>query len=107
VEAKKRIVQHYLASDLSDPFAEWMATLRDQKAYGIILVRIERVRSGNFGDHRPVGSGVSELRVSLGPGYRIYYGQDGEKVILLTGGEKRTQRKDIARAQRYWTDYNA
>lgn len=68
--------------------------------------RLDRVAQGNFGDCRPVGKGVWELRVHCGPGYRIYYGEDGpDVVLLLCGGDKRGQRRDIARARRYWADY--
>jgi putative addiction module killer protein len=77
------------------------------KAYGIIMRRIDRVESGNFGDCRAVGQGVSELRVDEGPGYRVYFGLDGNMVILLNGGTKKTQSSDIKTAQEYWKDYNA
>ena len=107
MEARSRTIQHYLAADLSDPFAEWMASLRDQKIFGIVLTRVERLRHGNLGNRRSVGRGVSELRISFGPGDRVYNGIDGDKLILLTGGEKRSLKKDIARAQQFWTDYNA
>jgi putative addiction module killer protein len=65
------------------------------------------VSDGNFGDCRPVGDGVHELRFHLGPGYRIYFGEDGDKVILLGGGEKPTQDADIKTVKRRWSDYNA
>jgi putative addiction module killer protein len=65
-----------------------MESLKDATAFSKINVRLKRVAQGNFGDHGPVGQGVSELREHYGPGYRVYYGQDGETVILLTGGTK-------------------
>jgi putative addiction module killer protein len=83
-----------------------MESLTDQKAFAKINIRIKRVEQGNFGDHGSVGNGVSELREHYGPGYRIYYGIDGDTVILLTGGIKATQAKDIARAKVLWMDYN-
>ena len=73
-----------------------------------VFVRLERVRLGNLGDCKPVGDGVSELRVKAGPGYRVYFGRDGRTlVVLLCGGNKATQRKDIADAKKYWWDYRS
>ena len=85
----------------TDPFAKWIDALRDIRARARILVRIERLSAGNAGDVRPVGEGVSELRIDYGPGYRIYFKKIGQKiVILLAGGDKRTQAKDIKTALR-------
>ena len=82
-------------------FAKWLDNLRDIRARARILVRIERLAAGNPGDVKPVGEGVSELRINYGPGYRVYYKQQGEKVVvLLAGGDKRTQAKDIKTAMR-------
>ena len=82
------------------------AVVRDE-AYGIILTRLDRVEDGNFGGCEPVGSGVHELRIDFGPGYRVYFGQDGDLVILLGGGTKGTQTRDIERAKTHWEEYNA
>lgn len=80
-------------------FAHWIDALRDLQARARILVRIERLRNGNAGDVRPVGQGVSELRIDTGPGYRVYYLQHGSRLILLLcGGSKRTQADDIRKA---------
>ena len=88
------------------PFDEWLDDLGDQNAVGRILARLARVRLGNLGDCKGVGDGVFELRVDYGPGYRIYFGQKGRTlVILLCGGDKRTQETDIRRARQYWQDY--
>jgi putative addiction module killer protein len=84
-----------------------MDTLLGQKIHGIINNRLERVARGDLGDWAPVGKGVSELRFHASPGYRVYFGQDGDKIILLNGGSKRTQRRDITRAKDFWSDYNA
>lgn len=85
----------------TDTFAKWIDALRDIRARARILVRIERLSAGNPGDVRPVGEGVSELRIDYGPGYRIYFKKIGQKiVILLAGGDKRTQAKDIKTALR-------
>ena len=82
-------------------FAKWLDGLDDIRTRARILVRIERLVAGNPGDVKPVGEGVSELRVDYGPGYRVYYKQRGRSVvILLAGGDKRTQAKDIKTALR-------
>lgn len=82
-------------------FAEWLDGLRDIQARARIQVRIERLAAGNPGDAEPVGEGVSELRINYGPGYRVYFKQRGrELVILLAGGDKSTQAKDIKAALR-------
>ena len=80
-------------------FADWIARLRDERAVARIDARLRRLALGNPGDVRPVGDGVSELRIDYGPGYRLYYKQTGsEVVLLLVGGDKRSQTRDIARA---------
>ncbi len=80
-------------------FAKWIDGLLDLKARARILVRIERLAEGNPGDVRPVGEGVSEMRIDYGPGYRVYYKKQGRKlVILLAGGDKRSQARDIKNA---------
>lgn len=80
-------------------FVEWLDGLRDIHARARILVRIERLVAGNPGDFRPVGEGVSELRIDFGPGYRVYYKKQGKAVVvLLAGGDKRTQARDIKTA---------
>jgi len=82
-------------------FAKWIDELPDIRARARILVRIERLAAGNPGDVRSVGQGVSELRIDYGPGYRVYYKKRGQKmVILLAGGDKHTQGKDIKTALR-------
>jgi putative addiction module killer protein len=84
----------------TDVFAAWFADLRDREARARITVRIRRLSLGNPGDVKPVGSGVSEMRIDYGPGYRIYFTRRGDTiVVLLCGGDKRTQDRDIARAR--------
>ncbi len=88
------------------PFRAWLMGLKDTKTRARIDARLLRVRSGNFGDAKPVGGGVHELRVDHGPGYRIYFAHDGERlVVLLAGGSKKSQAADIRRAKEYWIEY--
>ena len=91
------------------PFDEWLEDLRsnDKMAAMAVDARVERIRdNGNFGDHKPIGGSVYELRIHFGPGYRIYFMLHGRAiVILLTGGLKRDQNRDIARARHYANDF--
>ncbi|HVN03572.1 MAG TPA: type II toxin-antitoxin system RelE/ParE family toxin [Bryobacteraceae bacterium] len=91
----------------TDIFANWLRRLRDEAARSRIQIRIRRLSLGNFGDIKPVGEGVSELRIDYGPGYRVYLLQKGDTlVILLAGGTKKTQQSDIAKAKalaKEWT----
>ncbi|TMJ50990.1 MAG: type II toxin-antitoxin system RelE/ParE family toxin [Alphaproteobacteria bacterium] len=83
----------------TDVFTDWFAGLRDRQARARITVRIRRLSLGNPGDVKPVGSGVSEMRIDYGPGYRVYFVRRGDTVvILLCGGDKRDQDRDITRA---------
>ena len=80
-------------------FSKWMSALKDVQARVRIQARLLRLRGGNFGDVKPVGQGVSELRIDYGPGYRVYFIQKKQQwVLLLVGGDKRTQTRDIKRA---------
>ena len=99
-------ILEYLTESGQNPFREWLEGLRDRQARAKIRVRLNRIRLGNLGDCKAVGHGVSELRVPYGPGYRVYFGRKGNTiVILLYGGDKKTQSRDIALAQEYWDDY--
>ena len=83
----------------TETYSEWFSALRDHQAKARINIRIRRLSMGNPGDVKPVGRGVSELRVDYGPGYRVYFKQRGETlIILLAGGDKRTQERDIKTA---------
>jgi putative addiction module killer protein len=87
-------------------FSNWLRALRDQRGKAKVLVRIDRLALGNPGDVEPVGEGVSELRIDFGPGYRVYFAKRGATLLLLLcGGDKKTQAKDIARAKRLAADY--
>ena len=84
----------------TDEYAAWFDGLRDREARARILIRIRRVSLGNLGDVKPVGEGVSELRIDHGPGYRIYLKRQGDTlVVLLAGGDKSSQKRDVERAK--------
>ena len=101
-------IQLYVTPDGKAPFSQWLSVLRDPKARAKIRVRLDRVRLGNLGDHRPVGEGVWEFRIDYGPGYRVYFGQVGTRiVVLLGGGAKATQDRDIRQAQARWADFRS
>jgi len=88
------------------PFSEWLDGLKDIAARAIIRKRLNRIRMGNFGNTRSVGEGVFELKIDFGPGYRVYYGLDGDTlVVLLCGGDKGSQERDIRKANDYWQNY--
>jgi len=85
----------------TDVYVQWLDSLRDINARARVLAQVERLAAGNPGDVRPVGEGVSEMRIDYGPGYRVYYKKHGRKVvILLAGGDKRSQASDIKAALR-------
>lgn len=105
MEPQKRKILHYKLGG-KDLFEEWLGNLPDVSGRAAVGVRIDRVAAGNFGDHRSVGQGVWELRIHCGPGYRIYYGEEGSVIVLLLcGGDKRSQRKDISKARRLWAKH--
>ncbi len=90
----------------TDEFQEWLRDLKDKVAKGAILGRINRARLGNFGDHKDLGGGVSEMRVDVGPGYRVYFGREGNVVyLLICGGDKSSQDKDIKHAKAIWEQF--
>lgn len=98
-------VREYLTVDGKNPFRAWLDTL-DVTPRARIQARILRFSTGNLGDHKTVGAGVWEARVVFGPGYRIYFGKAGQELILLLlGGDKASQSRDVSRAQQFWKDY--
>jgi len=98
-------IELYTLPDGKIPFSEWLGKL-DKRNQARIVKRITRLEDGNFGDYKTVGDGVFELRFFFGSGYRVYYGLDGETlVLLLTGGDKKTQNKDVKTAKQYWKKY--
>ena len=89
----------------TDLFEKWLRTVKDLRAKARIAVRLNAARLGNFGDCRSVGDGVWEMRVHYGPGYRIYYAQQGIEIYLLfAGGDKSSQTRDIAKAKKMWRE---
>lgn len=99
-------VRYYQRANGERPVQAWLMGLADLRARVAAVRRIDRLAEANFGDHKSVGDGVSELRIDVGPGYRVYYAQEGKTVVLLLcAGSKRSQRADIGRAKEYWTDY--
>ena len=99
-------IQTYRTDDDVEPYVAWLGALPDRQAKARIVVRVNRMAGGNLGDVKPVGDGVWEARIDYGPGYRLYYAQAGRRLILLLiGGDKRTQQSDIAKAHRYWNNW--
>ena len=106
MEATPKELHIYVMEDGRAPFSDWLASLHDLKARSKIRVRLDRVSLGNLGNCHGVGDGVQELRIDYGPGYRVYFGQVGSAIVLLLcGGDKSTQAKDIEQAKRYWSEY--
>ena len=88
------------------PYSDWLRCLRDVTTDARIRTRIDRIEEGNLGQYKALGIGLFELKFDFGSGYRVYFAIDGDKIILLlTGGDKGSQRKDIEKAREYWTDY--
>lgn len=99
-------IRHYVAADGCDIVQLWLKELRDNLAKMAVVKRLNRVERGNFGDHKFCREGVWELRVDVGPGYRVYYAIAGKQlVMLLCGGSKGSQQADITRACSYWKDW--
>ncbi len=101
-------ILHYRTVEGRFPYREWIEGIADKTTRAAVLARVDRLAFGTFGDWKAVGDAVYELRIHIGAGYRVYFGRDGKAVvILLCGGEKRSQDADIKRAKRYWRDYEA
>ena len=106
MEAKDRTITSYVTPQDEAPFGEWIRGVREKQARARILQRIDRLRLGNFGDRRSVGNGVYELRIHFEPGFRVHFGIVGSRVVvLLCGGDKSSQQKDIAQAHDYWKEF--
>jgi len=108
VEPILRRAKNYRTAAGRSPFRDWLTRRVDGGIRGRINVRIRRISElGNYGDCEPVGGGVYELRFDTGPGYRVYFGIDGNEIVLLLGGSKDTQASDIKKAKEFWEEYNA
>lgn len=101
-------IHYYRLANGRHPFRDWLMKLADTRARVAVLRRVDHLADGNFGEHRFLQAGVWELKVDVGPGYRVYYAQEGKAILLLlSAGSKRTQGRDIARAVEYWQDYQS
>ncbi len=97
----------FTTEDGQQPYSNWLNGLRDGTTRRRIIQRVTRLESGNYGDFKSLKDGVFELRLSFGSGYRVYFAEDGNTVVvLLCGGDKSTQEKDIETAKAYWKEYN-
>ncbi len=106
MKVQSKELKIYLTLQGKSPFEKWLNSIKDKKTQAVIDNGLRRVRLGNLGNCKPVGGGVFELKIDYGSGYRIYFGQIGTTIILLLcGGDKSTQKKDINKAQEYWQDY--
>ena len=102
VETPYRL-EYYLDDNGEAPFTKWLEALRDHVAFARIAVRLDRMQAGNFGVVKALGDGVNELKIDYGLGYRVYYAMSGKRVVLLlVGGDKSTQSRDIEAAKVYW-----
>lgn len=107
MEASPKTIEIFIDTNGKAPFENWFYSLRDAVARRKIRKRLDRAEEGNLGECNFVGGGVYEMKIDFGPGYRIYFGQAGSKIIiLLCGGDKSTQQKDVKKAQEYWVAYN-
>lgn len=105
-DARAKVIVIYADAEGNEPFTQWLQGLKDRRGRQRIEARLLRLEQGNYGDCKSVGGGVSELRMFFGPGYRVYFAEDGDTiVVLLSGGDKSSQSKDIKQAQEYWQDY--
>src|SRR5450755_1658633 len=106
MEATPMTVLIYESINGTAPYSQWLDALKDIQAAAKIEVRVRRIRLGNLGHWEPVGEGVAELKIDYGPGYRVYFGRIGSTIIvLLCGGDKKTQRRDIVKAKELWLDF--
>lgn len=102
----RNTINEYTNEFGNSPYALWLGSLKDARAKARIILHVDKMELGLFGDSRPIGYGLSELRIHYGPGYRVYYGkEDMHMYLLLCGGNKSTQSKDIRLAIKHWKDH--
>lgn len=102
----KNTIYEYVDDKGVSPYAQWLSNLRDARAKAKIMIQVDKMEIGLLGDVEPIGEGLSELRIHYGPGYRVYFGKEGQRVyLLLCGGDKSSQSKDIKKAKDYWKDH--
>jgi putative addiction module killer protein len=100
-------IEKYITDIGLCPFDKWINKLKDKRAKSRILIRLDRVKEGNLGNYKSLGDDIYELRIPEGKGYRIYYGhEDDTLILLLCGGNKSSQSKDIKQAKKYWSNYH-
>ena len=105
-DVRPRTIDFYQIPNGHEPFTRWFRSIRDTSMRRRIQARLIAIETGNLGDRKSVGDAVWELRLDFGPGYRIYYGEvDNTVVLLLCGGDKSSQKRDIERAKNYWKEY--
>ena len=101
-----KVTVRYALANGKEPYTEWLNKLKDQVARARIRVQVDRLELGHIGGTKSLGEGLFELKMKFGPGYRVYYGYDGPNlIILLAGGDKDSQSKDIKMAKEFWNDY--
>ena len=106
--ARPREIILFADANGKEPYTEWLKSLGDAQTRQRIIRRIQRMAAGNYGDFKSLKDGLFELRLFFGSGYRVYFAEDGDTVVvLLCGGDKSTQSKDIEAAREYWREYNA
>jgi len=106
ITVKQRAAEIYESPSGKKPYAKWIKGLKDNKGKAKIFARVDRAKAGNFGDYKDLKDGLFEMRENFGPGYRVYFGIDGDEIIiLLAGGDKGTQDADISKAKDYWLEY--
>lgn len=104
--AQPKHIAYYADPKGREPYREWINGIHDDMDQDRIIGRIDRLRQGNYGDCEPVGEGVYELRMFFGPGYRVYFGEEKDNiVILLCGGDKKSQKRNIKQAKIYWKEH--
>ncbi|MBI2519019.1 MAG: type II toxin-antitoxin system RelE/ParE family toxin [Bdellovibrio sp.] len=107
MEVHVKKLQKYVTDNGRCPFDEWIESLSNRRVQAIVATRLNRVIQGNYGHCRKLEGGILELKIDFGAGLRIYFAEEGNTiVVLLCGGDKSTQSKDILKAQEYWAEYN-